>query len=308
MVSRRHVLIGGGIQLGAVALAGCMDAEFTVGDDDDTDATGDNDTDETHAFSVDRFVYTTDRVEEYGEYSIQPNETYGDREQIWIYLELANVTPVASGPHLETTWEVAGPDGAKLVSSDESPRIPEEQLDDLPNEAFVTQGIDTSAIDMPGSGEYTTTVTLTDVGSGQTDTVSRPFTFERFEFETVVFTDGEPDWPDDYEEAADSTYTVGDPVWILVTVQNVPTDSSGTATLQYTFEVETPDGQTWDPVHERTETWSRVGGDEILMIGQRFETFEDDTPGTYEMTITVKDQQEGRRLQTTEQFVLERTG
>lgn len=126
-----------------------------------------------------------------------------------------------------------------------------------------------------------------------------------FDFDTVAFTTGENQDYDSYEEQPESTYSAGETVWVLVALEYVPVDADGTATLEYTFETETPEGETWDPVQERDEQWEDVDEDEILIIWEGFSTFEDDVAGEYEMTITVEDQAEGQRLQTTETFTLE---
>lgn len=129
-----------------------------------------------------------------------------------------------------------------------------------------------------------------------------------FDFESITFAAGEPQNHETYEEAPNRTYRVGDTVWVVVEVANVPTDDSDTARLEYVFETETPDGDTWEPVHEREESWDDVGESEILIVWDGFQTYEDDPDGEYEMTITVEDQVDGERLQTTEEFTLEGGG
>lgn len=124
-----------------------------------------------------------------------------------------------------------------------------------------------------------------------------------FSFEDVALIEGEPAGVGEYTEQPDATYGLGDDVWIYVEVVGAPTDDDGTARLEYTFETETPDGEEWEPV-EREEEWSDADGD-LLMIGQSIETFEDDEPGDYDLTIIVDDQVDGERLTTTETFTLE---
>lgn len=125
-----------------------------------------------------------------------------------------------------------------------------------------------------------------------------------FEFETVAFTDGQPEGYEEYDEQPDNTYTIGETVWILVAVHNVPTDEDGAATLEYTFDVETPDGGSWDK-EDREERWEDVEPGNILIIWEGFSTFEEDPPGEYELTITVEEQAEGETIRTTETFTLE---
>ena len=124
-----------------------------------------------------------------------------------------------------------------------------------------------------------------------------------FAFEQVVFTDGEQNGDGEYDERADATYARGEEVWLHVEVGYPPLDGDDTAVLEYTFDVEAPDGDRWEPV-TRTETWDDVG-DEVLIVGQSFATYEDDAAGEYELTITVEDQVDGERLTRTETFTLE---
>ena len=124
-----------------------------------------------------------------------------------------------------------------------------------------------------------------------------------FEFDTVAFTTGLQAY-DDYEKQPDRTYQIGETVWVLLAVRNPPIGDDGTASFEYTFSTETPDGSTWDPVREREETWEDVDEDEILIIWEDFPTYEEDDPGEYEMQITVEDQHEGKRLRTDERFTL----
>lgn len=261
---------------------------------------------EAHPFGVDRFVYTTERVRRYGEFTEQPQTSYREGEMIWMYLELSNVTPVADGPHLDTTWEFLAPDGEVLGSTTEPIRIPAEP-EQLPNETFITQGVDPSAFDPAPSGEYTNEVAIADVGSGETTTVSKPVTVRRFEFDSVAFLDEKPDGPDEYEQNEDATYAAGEDPWVRVALKNVPVDDSGKAVLEFTYEVERPDGSTWEPT-QTTQRWERVQDDEILLYSRELVTFDDDPLGTYELTITVEDKVDGRQIRTTSEFSLERRG
>ncbi|WP_340100116.1 hypothetical protein [Salinibaculum salinum] len=300
MISRRRLVIQGASVIAGATLAGCLDST----DSPDENA-GDAGTTETtdHPFAVEEFVYTTRRARRLGEYTPRPDKTYRDREKIWIYIELSNVTPVESGPHLDSTWELLSPSGEVLVSTEESMTIPDGSLEELPNEAFVTQGIDTTAFEIPTSGEYTLNVTLTDRGSGETIDLSRSLTIRKFEFETVAFTDGEPSF-DDYDRKPNRTYTRGEDVWVYTEVVNAPVDDSGRARLVYQFEVEPPEGEPWRP-DDTTEEWERVQEDEILVYSRAFATYEDDPAGEYTMTISITDRTEGTRIQTTETFTLD---
>ena len=128
-----------------------------------------------------------------------------------------------------------------------------------------------------------------------------------FAFETVAFTAGQPEGYENYDEQSDSTYPIGETVWILVAVENVPVDDDGTATLEYTFDVETPDGESWDR-ENREEQWEDVDTTDVLIIWEGFATFEEDPPGEYELTITVEEQSMGETIRTTETFTLEQQG
>ena len=320
MYTRRTFIVTTGSAATVAALSGCLDdeeepetendADDPQDDDPTDDETQDDDSEDRddepseHTFGVDRFVYTTSRVRDYGNYTPQPDDTYAGGEMVWLYLELSNVSPVPGGPHLDTSWQVVGPDGAELASIEEGVEVPDERYEEPPNEVFVTQGIDTSVFENLTSGEYTTHVTLTDNGSDETVEASESFRLEVFEFDSVVFTDGEPSGFEEYEKKPDATYERGEDVWLYLGVRNTPVDGAGTATLEYTFDVETPAGDRWDRI-TRTEEWERVQDDEILVIFEPFRTFEDDPPGEYEMTITVEDQAHDNRLETAETFTLE---
>lgn len=124
-----------------------------------------------------------------------------------------------------------------------------------------------------------------------------------FEFREVVFTDGEPAGYDEYDRQPESTYERGANVWVYLEVDYAPTDEDGTADLTFTFEVDTPDGETWQPV-EREESWEDAE-DSVLMYAQEFRTGADDEPGDYDMTITADDQVDGKQITATETFTLE---
>lgn len=300
MVTRRRLLVQGASVIAGATLAGCLGET----DSPEENADGDDTTDQAaHSFTDEQFVYTTRRARRLGEYTPHPDETYLDREKIWIYIEVSNVTPVDSGPHLDTTWELLTPSGEVVVSTEEAVTVQGDSLSAVPNEAFVTQGIDTTKFEIPTSGEYTVRVTLTDRGSGETVELSRSLTIRKFEFETVAFTDGQPSF-DDYDRKPDRTYARGEDVWVYTEVVNTPVDSSGRATLVYQLEVETPEGDTWR-LDDTTEEWERVQADELLVYSRAFETYEDDPAGEYILTLTVTDRTGGKRIQTTETFTLE---
>lgn len=313
MATRRKFLVAGGSLVALSALSGCLGDGDSNGDDGDADGDGDGDDGtedgngdpgDEYSLEVDRFVYTTERAREKGAYTERPEGAYREGEMIWIYIDVSNVTPVSEGPHLRTSWEVLGPDGEVLISAEEPVRFAEGSLGELPNEGFVTQGIDTSAFEIPETGEYTTKVTLTDVGSGESVELSRSVTVETFELAAVVFTDGEPRDVDDYDEKPDATYARGEDVWLYTEVVNAPTDDSGKAVLEYTFEVVPPTGEPWEP-STKLNRWERVGEDEALIYWRGFTMYEDDPTGEYEVTLTIEDRVMGKQIRTTETFVVE---
>jgi len=259
---------------------------------------------EQYTFDVQTFAFTTERARRFGEYTEQPDATFTGGEIVWIYVELSNVTPVG-GPNLTIHVEFVSPDGEVLGSNEDVVDIPDGQLEALPNEAFVTEGIDTSAFNLPSSGEYTTNVSITDRRSGESVEVSRPVTLRLFEFDSVVFTDGEPEAFEEHEAKEGATYTAGEEdVWFYVAVRNAQVDDSGKAVLEYTFDVEAPDGSTWEQI-TRNERWERVEPGKTLYYGQALATFEDDPLGTYELTITVRDKVADYRIRTKETFTLD---
>lgn len=293
MVTRRRLLAVSG-SIGVGVLAGCL------GDGDADDETS---TPKAHDFAHDELVFTTERAADFGEYTPVDEATYRVGDHIWIYIEVENVTPQAEGDHLETVWELSAPDGAVLERSEESLRLPE-SLEEPPNSAYITQGIFTGVIEIEQSGEHTIDVTITDVGSGESVSVSEVLTIERLAFDTVVFTDGEPRGFDDYDEAPDATYDRGETVWVYTAVEHVPVDDADNAELEYTFEVTDPDGEQWEPI-EHLDSWEDVAPDDILARWQPFATYSEDPLGTYELTITIEDGVAGHVIESTETFELE---
>lgn len=127
-----------------------------------------------------------------------------------------------------------------------------------------------------------------------------------FALERVVLSSEDPDRHDSYEDVPDKrVFRIDEPFWVLVVAEYVPTDDDGTASLDYTFQIERPDGSSWDPVRERHEEWENVEPTELLIVWEKFSTFPEDEPGEYEMRITVKDRIESHRLRTDESFTLE---
>lgn len=143
---------------------------------------------------------------------------------------------------------------------------------------------------------------LVATGYVPTDDEGRASLEYTFRTDTPVFTDGEPRDVDDYEEKPAATYASGEYVWLYTEVVNAPTDDSGKATLEYTFEVVPPTGEPWEP-SQKINRWERVQDDEALIYWREFTMYEDDPKGAYEVTLTIEDRVSGRQIQTTETFV-----
>ncbi|AGN02431.1 hypothetical protein L593_12460 [Salinarchaeum sp. Harcht-Bsk1] len=265
-------------------------------DGDDAGAAG-------HPFDVQAFEFTRRRARHFDDYTPQPDATYRARDTVWIYVEVSNVTPVASGPELDSSWEFVSPSGEVVLSTEQPLRFQAGTLGELPNEGFVTQGIDLTAADLPTSGEYTVRMTLTERERDDVVEASNTVSIHMFEFETVAFTDGEPAG-DGYDPKPGRTYARGEDVWVYTQVGYAPTDDSGRAVLRYQFDVEAPDGETWN-VDDAVEEWERVQEDDLLIYARAFVTSTDDPAGEYTMTITVSDVNGGARIETTETFGLE---
>lgn len=130
-----------------------------------------------------------------------------------------------------------------------------------------------------------------------------------FEIDRIAFSSENPENVDSYEDVEDvRTFVIDESFWVLVATAYVPTDDDGKASLAYTFRTDTPDGSTWEPVHERTEEWEDVEQTDVLIIWERFSTFPEDPPGEYEMRIAVESQVEEKRLRSNEIFELEESG
>lgn len=331
MLTRRTLIVAGGSLIGVTSLGGCSDDDGSDGDggDDGSDADdappsddgsavdGGDDTSDTddgstdgdddgtaYTFGVEEFVYTTKRVRTLGEYTPQPNTTYRDGEMIWVYIEVSNVPKETTGPHLDTEWTFRGPDGEEILATEESVRIPEETLEERPNEAFLTQGVDTSYFETPRSGEYTLDVTVTELETGERVDLSRTVRIRKFEFAAVALAADQPTGFDEYTPQPDATYDRGDDVWVYLEVINPPLDDTGAASLSYTLDVEQPDGSMWDPV-EGGRRFEDVQMDDILAFWEGIQTAEDDPVGEYELTITVESRARGESIQTVESFTLE---
>lgn len=125
-----------------------------------------------------------------------------------------------------------------------------------------------------------------------------------FQFEEVVFTAGKPSGPDDYDPKQENTYQKGEDIWVYLELGYPPTSEDGTAKLTFTFDIETPVGNTWEPVVSQ-KRWEDADGS-ILIFWQGLATSADDELGEYTVSITVDDRVDKEQLSTAETFVLEK--
>ncbi|MFQ3294026.1 MAG: hypothetical protein ACI8VE_001094 [Natrialbaceae archaeon] len=125
-----------------------------------------------------------------------------------------------------------------------------------------------------------------------------------FQFEEVVFTAAKPPGPDEYDPKQQNTYQRGEDVWVYLELGYPPTTEDGIAKLTFTFDIETPYGNTWEPVVSK-KRWEDADGS-ILIFWQGLETSAEDELGEYQLSITVDDRVDGEQLSTAETFVLEK--
>ncbi len=154
---------------------------------------------------------------------------------------------------------------------------------------------------LTGGGVALATATLSGC-QNLMSTSNSEYEFE-FRFEEVTFTDGAPTGVGEYDQQPSNTYVQGDTVWIYLEIYDPPT-WDGQSKVTFVFEVETPDGDQWEPVESKW-TWSDAK-DSTVMYSEDFDTTTADDPGDYEMIITVTDREFENRTKTTETFTLER--
>lgn len=289
--TRRH-LLAAGASVAAASAAGCtFDFDFDLGDtpeDDPADAEPDDeqadpeDDESVTEMGLTTVEYTTDRATGFGEYTTQPDAAYDIDTMVWLYIELENVTP-REGPELDTEWTVTGPTGEEVASVSDSVAV--DRLEPLPNEAFLTQGLNADVFAGP-PGEYTLTVRVEDIDSGVERVATTTFTLVGFGFYTVTMTDGEPQDIDQYDEQT-TPYERGDQVWVYIETAGHEVDDTDTARLTYDIAVTDPDGNTWATAEDE-EVWDNAAG-LYLAVWQGFETEADDAAGEYTVDVSVKD-------------------
>lgn len=288
----RRQLLAAGAAIGAASTAGCFDFDFEVGDvPDDADEPADEDDtaddependDPAGEMRLSGIEYTTDRATGFGEYTVQPDAEYDRDAMVWLYIELENVTP-QEGPELETEWTVTDPVGDEVAAVTEPVAVAE--LEPLPNEAFLTQGLDGSFFgDRPG--EYTLTVRIEDRGSGVERVATTTFTLVGFGFYMLTMTETEPRGIDRYDRRTEP-YEQGDDVWVYIETTDHEIDDTDTARLKYEITITDPDDEPWATVEDE-EVWEEAA-DTYLAIWRGFDTDADDTLGEYTVTVTVTD-------------------
>lgn len=152
---------------------------------------------------------------------------------------------------------------------------------------------------LTGSSAVIATATLS--GCEGLVTSNPNYQFE-FRFEEVTFTDGEATGVGEYDQQPENTYARGDTVCVYLEIYDPPT-WDGQSPVTFVFEVETPDGDQWEPVESKWTWWDAK--DSTVMYSEDFDTTAADEPGDYDMTITVTDREFENRVKTTETFTLE---
>lgn len=283
----RRSLLAGGVAAGATALAGCS-ASFEFGDEDPP------------PFAVDRLAFTSDRVEEYGGDDPRQGPTYTRGELIWMYVELANVTPEDEAD-IDLTVELFDPEGAIVAENDQAVSI--DRLEEPPNEAFVTEGIDTAVLELADPGEYEVSVTVSERATGTVETVDGTVTLEQFSLPTIAFAATLPDDPsDDLREQPAATYDPGEDVIVYTELEGAPIDRDRTARLTYTYEVTDPEGGRWETT--TVDETDEDAGFKTLRQWQAFRTFPDDPAGEHRVTVSVEDRVLGATVESTDTFEL----
>ena len=279
MVNRRE-LLAGGIAASTTALAGCtFDFEFGTGDPDNDD-NGENQT-----FAIDEMRFTTERAQAFGDYDERSDGIFIGGEDVYFYWEVSNVR-AANGDAIKLEYSITGPDGGEQLSPEQDISI--DDLADSPRDVFVTDGIETADLELYEPGDYEVDVTMTELATDDTDTITESFTIEEVRIDNVVFGDAEADAPT--ENILDEpVYQRGEEsVFIIPEVLGAPVDATGEAVLDVTFSVEDPDGTMWE-TSESTYVWEDAGF-QVLMPTREYQTFDDDPTGEYEVSIDVEEQ------------------
>lgn len=288
----RRQLIAGGATVSTAALAGCtLDFEFTTGGDENGEnGEGENEEDEDYPFGIDEMLYTTERAEAFGDYNERTDGVFTGGESIYFYWEVSNVREANGDPiHLE--YEIAGPDEEQLLSPEQEIEIPD--LGDPPNDVFVSDGIDTAELEWYDPGDYSVDVTMTELATDESATASEPFTIESMRIDAIGFGDAETDEPHEHL-LDDPVYNRGDEnVYVVPQVLGAPVDTNGDATIEVTFNVENPGGDTWEPIVD-SYTFEDAGY-RVLMPTREYDTFDEDPVGEYEITVAIEEQITGEQ-------------
>ncbi len=298
-IGRRQFVAGTSAIALSAALSGCLDEEIVR---QGTDTEGTNGT-----FDMTSFVYTTERARAYGEYTQVDSRRYTAGENIWMYLEFDNVTPVDDGPHLETAWAFIDPYENVIMETTDSVRV--DSLSDGSNDrgAYVTQGIHTDAINLPSAGEYTIRAEITDVGSEKTVELSEPVRItDVLEVDDVVFIEQKPTEAGEYQKRDETVYSRGETVWVYIEPRGTGVEQTAAGEWKTELSVNAiptgPDGEEDRGFRETMEVAVTEPGDtDRLFVAADIEI---DRPvlGEYTLSVECRDHITGDSTSRTESF------
>lgn len=285
MIDRRE-LLAGGIAASTTALAGCtFDFEFGTDDDDQT-------------FAIDEMRFTTERAQAFGDYDERTDGIFTGGEHVYFYWELSNVR-AANGDAIQLAYTITGPDGEERLSPEQDISI--DDLSDSPADVFVTDGVETADLDWYESGDYEVDVTMTELATDDTDTITESFTIEEMRIDTVTFVEGQT-----REEKDAPVYQRGEEyVQFDTEILGAQVDGDDSTELEITFDITDPNDDLWES-DTVTQTWDDAGF-RRLIYERDYETFDNDPVGEYEMEIHIEEQITGEQYadSTTVTFELE---
>jgi|GEM_PF-2586479 len=298
-IGRRQFVAGTSAIALSAALSGCLDEEIVR---QGTDTEGTNGT-----FDMTSFVYTTERARAYGEYTQVDSRRYTAGENIWMYLEFDNVTPVDDGPHLETFWEFVDPYENVLMETTDSVRV--ESLSDGSSErgAYVTQGIHTDAITLPSAGEYTVKAEITDVGSEKAIELSESVRItEVLELDDVVFIEEKPTEAGEYQERDNAVYGPDETVWVYMQPRGVGVEQTAADEWKTKLNViatpTDPDGEELRSFRETMEVTMTEPGDTDRLFVAADIVINRPMLGEYTLAVECRDHITGDTTSTTRSF------
>ena len=273
-------LLAGGIAASTTALAGCtFDFEFGTGDPDNDDNGDDND--ENQTFAIDEMRFTTERAQAFGDYDERTDGIFTGGEDVYFYWELSNVRE-ANGDAIQLEYSITGPDGEEQLSPEQDISI--DDLSDSPADVFVTDGVETADLGWYEPGDYEVDVTMTELATDDTDTITESFTIEEMRIDAVTFVDEQTE-----EEKDEPVYQRGEEyVQFNTDILGAPVDEDDSTELEISFDITDPEGEPWES-DTVTQTWDDAGF-QRLIYERGYETFDDDPVGEYEMDIHIEEQ------------------